>query len=312
MNKLPWTIVAALSLGTTARADEFAKPASAESDMITVGTSSSYRDTAEDRSIARDGGELTGEMKFIMADAMLGGEPLKFTDLALFDVAGRWSLYDHIELAATVSFLPKQPSYTDESAWQSAGGSLRIPIGRRGALEVYGGGGHLIAHQGGWTHEGADLEYRKKIDKWLNFDMKGGADVISLSSQTQARPAWITEVGGSLTLQIHDPWSKMFGGWMGVSYMVPVAHAGIDPTTKLGLDPQNRLDFHIGAVVAVNEDWDLFADYAVIDRGDLANPQTRLPILDGGFDQTQILFGITRHIAPPKRADGPDEGIALR
>ncbi|MFT3694806.1 MAG: hypothetical protein QM831_16780 [Kofleriaceae bacterium] len=316
MNKLAWTIAALTTLGTTAHAEPGeVQPAVEAFDVAGHTTGASLRDTIEDRSIAHDGGELTGSMKFIMADAMskqgLGGEPLKFTDLALFDVAGRWSLYDHIEVAANISLLPKQPSYTDESAWQSAGGSIRVPVGRRGALEVYGGGGHLIAHQGAWTHEGGDLEYRKPVARWLNFDMKGGADVITLASQSQAQTAWLSEVGGSMTLQVHDPFDHMFGGWFGIAYMVPVSHKGIDPTTKMGLDPQPRLDVHFGSAIAVTKDWDIFADLGIIDRGDIANPQTRLPILDGGFDQAQFMVGITRHIDPPKRADGPDEGVAL-
>ncbi|HEY0252265.1 MAG TPA: hypothetical protein VGC41_12105 [Kofleriaceae bacterium] len=311
MSKPSWTIVALLGLGGIARADVeggFARPAA---ETISVSGASSYRNVAEDRSIAHEGGELTGSMKFVMSDPMLGGEALKFTDLALFEVAGRWALYDRVEIAASVDFLPKQPSYTDEKPWQSASGSLRIPLGRRGALDLYGGGGHLLDHAGAWTHEGGNLEYRKPITEFLNFDLKGGTDVITLSAPNSAHGAWVTEVGGSITTQIHDP-HDMFGGWLGIAYMVPVSHEGTDPTTKLHMDPQNRLDFHLGAVVAVSHDWDLFADYAVIDRGDLANAATRLPILDGGFDQTQILFGITRHISPPKRGTGPDEGVALR
>jgi hypothetical protein len=44
----------------------------------------------------------------------------------------------------------------------------------------------------------------------------------------------------------------------------------------------------------------------VIDRGDRTTPGTQLPILDGGFDQKQIIFGITRHIdrGTSRRGDG--------
>ena len=56
----------------------------------------------------------------------------------------------------------------------------------------------------------------------------------------------------------------------------------------------------------------------MIDRGDLANPATRLPILDGGFDQKQIVFGVVRHIEgkQPSSSDydggGAIESGALR
>jgi hypothetical protein len=74
------------------------------------------------------------------------------------------------------------------------------------------------------------------------------------------------------------------------------------------IDPQARVDFHLGSVLALVPDWDLFVDFAVIDRGDLSNASTRLPILDGGFDQEQILFGITRHVKREHhRHDAPDD-----
>ena len=48
-----------------------------------------------------------------------------------------------------------------------------------------------------------------------------------------------------------------------------------------------------------------------IDRGDAANPATRLPILDGGFDQKQIMFGVTRHIDAPRHHRHDDDGDAM-
>lgn len=60
------------------------------------------------------GGELGGEWRFITSDPMLANQPLKFTDLALFDLAGRWSLFSKLEVSGQIAFLPKQPSYTSE------------------------------------------------------------------------------------------------------------------------------------------------------------------------------------------------------
>jgi hypothetical protein len=65
--------------------------------------------------------------------------------------------------------------------------------------------------------------------------------------------------------------------------------------TGVAIDPQPRLDFKIGTAISLNR-WDLYVELAVVDRGDLANPATRLPVLDGGFDQRQVIFGVTRHI----------------
>ena len=60
------------------------------------------------------------------------------------------------------------------------------------------------------------------------------------------------------------------------------------------MDPQNRVNFHIGTVLAFLRGWDLFAQYSVLDRGDLGANETTLPILEGGFDQRQLIIGINR------------------
>ena len=94
----------------------------------------------------------------------------------------------------------------------------------------------------------------------------------------------------------------MWGAWVGLGYAIPVISRGSDPTTGLAVDPQPRLDFRIGTVWSVVKEWDLYAEFAVIDRGDMADPATRLPILDGGFDQQQVIFGVTRHIEGKRRS----------
>jgi hypothetical protein len=68
-----------------------------------------------------------------------------------------------------------------------------------------------------------------------------------------------------------------------------VAHADNDE-----FDPQTRLNFHVGMVYALIDNWDLYLEIAVIDRGDLIDVRTTLPILDGGFDQQQVIFGVVR------------------
>jgi hypothetical protein len=45
--------------------------------------------------------------------------------------------------------------------------------------------------------------------------------------------------------------------------------------------------------------WELFAILTVVDRGELDDPSTQLPILDGGFDQTQLSLGVQHRFQPP-------------
>src|SRR5262249_35626910 len=130
---------------------------------------------------------------------------------------------------------------------------------------------------------------------------------VGLAAPGTRSTAFLTELAVQTSALFHaeDKW----GAWIGVGYAVPVQKSGRDPTTEIAIDPQPRLDFHAGTVLSLVKQWDLFVDFAVIDRGDLSNPATRLPILDGGFDQKQIMFGVTRHIEASKRHhDDGDEG----
>lgn len=293
------TLLLLASLGSVARADEDHPPVSGAT--VEVGLArSSMRGVAQDYLVAPEGGELTGQMKFVMSDPSLGGEKLKFTDLGLFELAGRHSLTKHLELGGSVDLLTKQPSYTDEAAVQSAGGLVRLALDRDRAITFSGAGGHLLDHTGAWTRESVAFEYKKPISReFLAFDLQAGLDEVTLGAP-HARGAYLTEASVSATALAHDP-QGYFAAWLGIAYARPITSSGLDPTTSMPLDAQPRLDFHTGTGVAIDKTWDLYADFAVIDRGDLSNAATRLPILDGGFDQTQIMFGVTHHFhAAPK------------
>jgi hypothetical protein len=309
------TLVAVAVLGGTAMADDDTLPAASTGESVAV--SGSRRGVAQDYLVLPSGGEVTGQMRFITSDAVLGSTPLKFTDLALFGLDARWSLFSKLEIAGQVDFLPKQPSYTDEKPWQSVGVTMRSPIGRHVALAISGGGGHLIAHTGKWTREALSLEWRKPIEKdILTFDVQGGIDGLALSAPKTSASAFITEVAVQTSALFREP-SGHWGAWLGIAYAVPVKSTGRDPTTDLKIDPQPRLDFHIGTVLSLVPKWDLYVDLAFIDRGDVGDPATRLPILDGGFDQRQIMFGVTRHISSKRSThdydhDRDDSGDSVR
>jgi hypothetical protein len=303
MRQLGLTLAALGSLGGLAHADEVKAAMMADEAAV----SRSHRGVAEDYLVAPEGGELTGQMKFITADSILAARPLKFTDLGLFELGGRWSLFGKLELAAQVDLLPKQPSYTDEKPWQSVGGTLRSPLGKDVAIAVSGSGGHLIDHAGMWTRESLSIEWKKPIDpEFLAFDVQGGIDGVGLSAPNTTSSAFLTELAIQTSTLFHEP-SGHWGAWIGIGYAVPVQSSGHDPTTNMVIDPQPRLDFHAGTVLSIVKQWDLFVDFAVIDRGDASNPATQLPILDGGFDQKQIVFGVTRHIGEPRRHRDDDE-----
>ena len=293
MTRLTWTLLAVAALGGTAVADTAGQPASAGDEDVIVVDGGSRRGVAEDYLVLPAGGELTGQIKLVTADSLLGGPALKLTDVGLFGVSGRWALVKHLELSASADFLPKQPSFTDEEAWQSGAIGLRTALGHHAALAIDGAGGHLFDSTGFWNRESATVEWKKTIDpEWLAFDLRGGASTTGLGSG--ARSGRLTEVALATSALFREP-SGHWGAWLGVGYAVPVEHRGVDPTTDMHLDPQPRLDLHLGTVLSIVRDWDLFVDFAVIDRGDAMNRATELPILDGGFDQKQLVLGVTWH-----------------
>lgn len=312
MSQFRWTLAALLALGGTASAEQPHIDDTATTQELTVVRGSS-RGVAQDYLVLPRGGELTAQMKFVTAGPLLSDKKLDFTDLALFGLTGRWSLFSKLELSASVDLLPKQPAYTDEKPWQSAGITFRSPLGRRVAVALSGSGGHLMNHSGYWTRESLLLEWKKSIDDdFLAFNVSGGINGLGLAAPDATKStAFMTELSVNTTAMFRVPNGK-WGAWVGIGYAVPVQASGRDPTTEIKIDPQPRLDFRMGTVLALVPKWDLFVDFAVIDRGELSDPSTRLPILNGGFDQRQVIFGVTRHIeSKSRRTYGDNDAIRI-
>lgn len=154
------------------------------------------------------------------------------------------------------------------------------------------------------------LEFRKPIDsQFLSFGVQGGIDGLELQAP-HGPSAYLTELAVQTSALFRVP-CGCWGAWIGIAYAVPVQHSGSDPTTNVPIEPHPRIDFHAGTVLSLVKEWDLYVDFAVINRGDLNNPATRLPILDGGFNQQQIVFGVTRHITVKPHHHDDDESMRL-
>jgi hypothetical protein len=288
--------------------EELAKLAEQEArtEVTTVTGSLVYRrGIAREQVVMDSGGEITGAMRFITTDQpVLGNAPLRFSDLALLELSGRWAVMPWLELSGQVELLPKQPPDASEKVWQSAGLGVRTPLGDSAAVALDGAGGRLISRAGMWDRVSLSVLARKSLDRFAQLQLSGGVDALAVSAPRASRVV-IGEAAVGLTALyrfVPDYWAA----WIGVTYALPFASRGPDLATGMPVDPQPRLDFRAGTVLAVIDRWELFAEFAIIDRGDFAAPATRLPILDGGFDQRQIMLGITRAFAgkaPPRRKD---------
>lgn len=263
----------------------------------------STRGVGQDYVTLPAGMELTGQMRFMMSESgALAKESLHFTDVGLFDLGARVSVRRWFELSGGVTLLPKQPAYADEGVFQHASLAARIGVGRRMAIAAGGEVGPLLGHDGTYTRETLGVGYRKEIMEMVLYGLGASIDGTTLSAPN-TKGGFVGEVAANASVLWREP-HGICGAWLGVSYAVPVYDHGVDPTTSVAFDAKPRLDFRIGGSVMVTEAWDLFAEFAVIDRGDLDMAETRLPIMDGGFDQKQLILGVTRHFVDKKSERG--------
>lgn len=238
--------------------------------------------------------ELGGELTFLTSKATFGRDALEFTDLALFEPRVRWAFATAFEVYAVPALLPKQPSHFDEPLFQGMSGGFRAAIVDNFAATVGAAAGPLLGEAGHYFQSGPNLAYRPALDRDLRFELSAGDSLTAITFSSGAGGTlYLHELQSGFSVLVGD---RSGGGWLGFDYSVPLsdnrdrAPFGEVMTRVL---PQNRLGFKIGAVATLRkEGWDLWAEYRVVDRGDREDPATMLPILNGGFDQQQISFGV--------------------
>jgi hypothetical protein len=262
-----------------------------------VNTSGLSYGSISERSVSRDqmiidGLDLGGELRLLTSPSF-AGESIAITDIAFMTLRARKRLGAPCEVNAAVDVLPKQAGVTDELVWQSASAGVAIVPGtgtwakRHLALFAASKGGVLVDRAGYWGNVGLGAIARKNVHDIVRFE--GTLSALGTKLWPDANNnSWLVETTLGGTILFREPDHGWAGGWLGFSYSLPVAHAA-------NLDPKPRLDLEIGSVLSFMTHWDLFAKYVVIDRGDADQMATQLPVLDGGFDQRQLIFGVTWH-----------------
>lgn len=308
------TAAAALALvALLAPADALAQSerAAAEAIALTGSDSGSARSKANDWMIMPEGTTtFGGHLGFMTAYAGLGAEQIRFTDVVLATLHARRAFKDRYEVFGSASFLPKQPSFTDELVWQSASAGARVGAGERYAATLAFSGGTLMGDQGYWSAGGLVVQARKSLHPTLVVEGAMGGVSTVLFEETREQPSWLTEATASAELVFRVP-NGMMAGWLGTEFRFPVAHDssrsddGIEPYA-----PQTRVNVNLGVVLSYIRDWDVYAKLAVVDRGDLVDPTTTLPILEGGFDQKYLIVGLTRRFRPDTHKR-PDEAYYI-
>lgn len=247
------------------------------------------------------GQEVGASLDFITRDGATGQRAFKFTDVVLFRLHTLISVGRATEIFGGVDLLPKQPSDTNESKWQTAMLGLRYTINRHYAVYARGQGGPGIDSDGLWVAGEAAVQARMHLaERVLFWESTVGGEYTRLFPDDDAK-VWNAELLAQTGIAIREK-HGYFAGWLNFGFHFPLAHAGrvAVPDAMSGmtmlreLDPQTRVGVSLGALIGVTRGLDLFLELSILDRGDLANPTTTLPILEGGFDQRRIVFGFNR------------------
>ncbi|HUQ07237.1 MAG TPA: hypothetical protein VM261_32320 [Kofleriaceae bacterium] len=262
-------------------------------DVIRTIGSYDHRSYASDWLVAPPGWNIGGEMRFITADSALGGEPIHMTDMAILRLRTRWTATKRIELSGTVDLLAKQLDTTDEPIPQGGSLSAKIATSRTVAIGTTVSGGPILGGGGFWGSAGTGAVHRSHIERFIAFQVGGGALATAVEDDAMER-RWQADAILSSELVFHTPRGE-WAMWGGVEMAFPVVHAEV-------IDPSSRLDVTLGTVFAAVRDWDLYAEFTIRDRGNTMMPETVLPIADGGFDQKQLVVGITRRFTPARGA----------
>ncbi len=302
------SVVLLAAAAVPARAQPESAPAMAESLTASGGSGGSARSMANDWLMPARGYQLGTSLSYLMSDGGFGDRGLKFSDVAFLRLDGRVVLKGKAEVFGGIDLLPKQPTFTDDSVFEGAHLGARIKLKKWLAADVRVDEGALMNRVGLYGSAHAGLFARRVMHQSLVFQGSlGGA--WSPMRFDAGNTAWFAEVqtAGDVVLRLPEGWAAF---WVGFGFAFPVAHKGEVPGVG-AIDPQVRSDFRIGSVYSVVKSWDVYVEYTIIDRGDDTAPRTVLPVLDGGFDQKQLTFGIARHFARTPKVDHTDDAYQL-
>jgi len=249
--------------------------------------------------------EIGASLNFITSEPSLGAKELTFTDVMLLRLHTLVSL-GRYEVFAGTDILPKQPSYTDELVWQGSLAGMKAVLDKSFSAWVRAQGGPQLDREGYWVEGTAAVQYHFALQRELFFEAAlGAAHTQLLFKGDVGRKYFVDEAFTTVGLALRDPRHGRYAMWLNFDYYYPVFHRPTennpDPATLGSLAPQPRVNMHVGALGAITDNVSLFADYSILDRGDLESGNTTLPILNTGFDQRQIIFGFMRHFGGAKR-----------
>jgi hypothetical protein len=265
---------------------------------------SNARSMANDWIIPPRGWVLGSALSYETSSGGVGDHGLAFTDVAFLRLTARGVVAGRAELYGGIDLLPKQPTFTDEAVFEGAHAGVLVRLPHSLAIDARVDEGALMDKAGLYGGARIGLVGRKIEHEILAYQGEIGASWTPLRFDEGDR-AWLAELTTTGSIVFRAP-EGAAAAWAGFGFAFPLAHHGMIPNVG-ALDPRVRSDVRFGAVVSLVKQWDVYMEYAILDRGDYGAPRTMLPILDGGFDQQQLTFGIVRHFGQDRAPDVPDE-----
>jgi len=247
--------------------------------------------------------QVGAELSYLTSDAGLDGRPVRFTDLVTTRLMGRASFGLRFELVGRLDLLAKQPFPGGQSPF--AGGTLigRFQLERRSSLFLAAGAAPLVGAPGAALVTTTEWNRRTFIDRYdrhVAFSTGIGAQSTHLISRAGPPPQLLELVADGALQCIASESDGGFGLEIGTALFVPLWRTGqaywIEGSPRF--DARTRVHFYLGGYVTVGHRWDLFARWALLDRGDVSAPASRLPLLRGGYDQTELTFGLSYRFGP--------------
>jgi hypothetical protein len=247
-----------------------------------------------------------GALRFLMAGGgALGTNSVHFGDALLLGLNGAFSPTNWDQILANVTLLPTQPADTHEWGWQGDSLADRIALGKHFAVGVSGALGPVLVDHSLWQSASLGLEARHNasdtsdLGQSMVFTGWIGGDMTTYKLRNAADRTWLDDVFVDGEVAIHDPDAECCAAWLGVRFAFPVlqrpTESSPDPATGGFLAMRPWTTFRFGGTLSYIDDWDLWSELDVTSRGDLTKPGTTLPILDGGFSQSILEIGVTRH-----------------
>ena len=266
------------------------------------------------------GGSLTVLTSKEELEPLLEVPELTQTDVVLLGLNTRYAWGKRVELYGAGTLLPKKPVQVDASVWQDATLGVLISLSKRDdpdapprpydakpprpydakprpkfAMWTQLDGGTLLGSLGHWSSAVVGGRYQQAIDDFVVLKATAGVNGTALwLDEFGFDPPRFAEVmvGGEIVLAE----SRVGALWLASQFYFPFIASAGGSNDELGteyvLDPTTRANIHLGGAMSFIESWDIFVKISILDRGELARPETTLPILQGGFDQTTITVGL--------------------